>query len=193
MYVCTSQEKRIWDLIGLKIIRSSILKERIWQSYFRSWEKWIEDQQSNPLTLCTYQLGLPVCLASLNRNPFISFSFSFHITLHSHSIKANVFVSNTCLAVCVRRLIAVLWSIHPLWKTPNTGRSYMHFCKYSRCSIIRTFKNPNLTINQMKMCKLMLFISTNLQLDNPNHSIIQTQVWQCKCSDYWVLTVYFIG
>ena len=35
----------------------------------------------------------------------------------------------------------------------------------------------------------MLLIGTNLQFDNPNHSIIQTQVCQRKCLDYRALTV----
>ena len=35
----------------------------------------------------------------------------------------------------------------------------------------------------------MLLISTNLQFDNLNHSIIRTQVWQHKCLDYRASTV----
>ena len=62
--------------------------------------------------------------------------------------------------------------------------------KHSRRSIIQAFNNPNLSINQIKGHKPMLKICTNLQFDNPNHSIIRTQFWQRKCSDYQASTVH---
>ena len=49
--------------------------------------------------------------------------------------------------------------------------------------------NPNRSINRMKGCKPMSLFSTNLQFDNLNISIIQTQVWQSKCSDNRASTV----
>ena len=89
------------------------------------------------------------------------------------------------------------------WMDGRTDLDHPHDCKthhpwlelvdstntYSRRSIIRTFDYPNLSIKQTKGCKPMLLMSTNLQFDNPNYSIIRTQVWQSKCSDYLASTV----
>ena len=64
------------------------------------------------------------------------------------------------------------------------------YYNYSWRSIIRMFKN--ISINQTKGCKPMLLISTNLQCNNSNCSIIWTQVWQHKFSDNLASTVLHI-
>ena len=66
-----------------------------------------------------------------------------------------------------------VWTVNSAW--------YKRFClkirvendilhSYSRHSIIWTFDNLNLSINQAKGCKPMLLISTNLQFNNLNNA-----------------------